>query len=310
MQFPRFLALGACPRFAIPRGQAQHTVIPGTSSNPASGCACTWSRWSSDGSRLSDSAAIYSANPRLRVDSNVDGIEILADDASKRLPRAFPTGACPRGVTLEAPATVADESNQDDDLRNHDTRYRFHSWSDGESRSHEVAVPATGGRARLKLTREYRLRTSGRSQTDESDVAIDISPPSEDGFDAEGPRVQVTANPAPGWHFAGWTGEVSGSEPRQAVVMDAAKSLAAVFARSEPLRPGATKDVTLRTSGRFQLHGGRDGWNVLVPPDAAELTLRFRSSSAAEVDLDVRRGSEVRSEPVEAGETPCIHADF
>ena len=107
--------------------------------------------------------------------------------------------------------------------------------------------------------------------------------------------MQVAANPAPRWHFAGWTGEVSGSEPRQAVVMDAAKSLAAVFARSEPLRPGATKDVTLRTSGRFQLHGGRDGYDVLVPPDATELTVRFRSSSAAESDLYVRRGSEVRS---------------
>ena len=67
--------------------------------------------------------------------------------------------------------------------------------------------------------------------------------------------------------------------------MDAAKSLAAVFARSEPLRPGATKDVTLRTSGRFQLHGGRDGYDVLVPPDATELTVRFRSSSAAESRL-------------------------
>ena len=153
-QFPRFLALGACPRFAIPRGLARRTVIPGPSSNPASGCACTWSRWSSDGSRLGDSAAIYSAQARLRAVSNVDGIEILADDASKRLPRAFPTGACPRGVTLEAPATVPDEANQDDDLRNHDMRYRFHSWSDGESRSHEVAVPATGGRVSLELTRE------------------------------------------------------------------------------------------------------------------------------------------------------------
>ena len=180
-----FLHWGPAPDLAIPRGQAQRSVIPGTSSNPASGCACTWSRWSSDGSRLSDSAAIHSAQPRLRVVSNVDGIAILADGASKRLPRASPTGACPRGVTLEAPATVPDEANQDDDLRNHDMRCRFHSWSDGESRSHEVAVPATDGRVRLKLTHEYRLRTSARNQTDKNHVAIDISPPFEDGFYAD-----------------------------------------------------------------------------------------------------------------------------
>ena len=111
--------------------------------------------------------------------------------------------------------------------------------------------------------------------------------------------MQVAANPAPGSHFAGWTGEVSGSEPRQAVVMDAAKSLAAVFARSEPLRPGRNegRDAANLPSVPALTAAGT-AMSVLVPPDAAELTVRFRLSSAAEADLYVRRGSEVRSEPV------------
>ena len=49
---------------------------------------------------------------------------------------------------------------------------------------------------------------------------------------------------------------------------------------------------------------------MLVPPDAAELTVRFQSSSAEEVDLYVQRGREVWSQPGDAGEKPHIHADF
>ena len=184
-------------------------------------------------------------------------------------------------------------------------RYRFNSWSDGGGRAHKIAVPVTGGRASLEVTREYRLRTRANLQD-----AINISPHSADGFYADGTQVQVTPVPAPGWHFAGWTGEVSGSEPQQAIVMDAAKSLEAVFTESMPLQPGESTDVTLPTSTQFRLYAGAHGLNVLVPPDAAELTVRFRSSSAEEVDLYVQRGSEVWSEPGDAGETPRIHADF
>ena len=54
----------------------------------------------------------------------------------------------------------------------------------------------------------------------------------------------------------------------------------------------------------------KQGWHVLVPRDAAEMTVRFQTSSAAEVDLYVQRGNDVWSESVDDGETPRIHADF
>ncbi len=270
----------------------------GISSNPASGATSTWSRRS--GSGISESAAIYTAKPTFLVDSNVEGIEILAGGKWRRLPWAFPADAYPDGIWAEAPATVPDNAT------NADIRYLFKSWSDGGSRAHQIAVPASGGRVRLEVTRDYRLSILLRNQL--LGDAIDISPPSEDGFYAEGTRVQVTANPGPGSRFAGWIGEIWGSEPGQAFVMDAAKLLKAFFTQqSEPVRVGETKGVTLQPLDRFVLH---DSYYVLVPPDATALTVRFRSSSAEEVDLYVRRGRNVRSEQGDAGGTPRIHADF
>ena len=269
---------------------------PGPSSNPASGATGTWSGWSSPGIR--ESAAIYTAKPTFLVDSNVEGIEILAGGERRRLPWAFPSDAYPDGIWAEAPATVPDNADYTD------IRYRFKRWSDGGTRAHRIAVPASGGGVSLEVTRDYRLRervSGGNGNT------VSVSPPSEDGFYAEGTRVQVTANPGPGSRFAGWIGEVPGSEPSQAFVMDAAKWLEAVFTHSEPVRAGETKGVTLQPVDRFVLH---NSYHVLVPPDATALTVRFQSSSAEEVDLYVHRGWSVRSEQGDAGETPRIHADF
>ena len=268
---------------------------PGPSSNPASGDTGTWS-WSS--AEIRESAAIYTAKPTFLVDSNVEGIEILAGGERRRLPWAFPVDAYPDGIWAEAPATVPDNAAYAD------IRYRFKSWSDGGTRAHRIAVPASGGGVSLEVTRDYRLRehvSGGNGNT------VSVSPPSEDGFYAEGTRVQVTANPGPGSRFAGWIGEVPGSEPSQAFVMDAAKWLEAVFTRSEPVRAGETKGVTLQPVDRFVLH---NSYHVLVPPDATALTVRFQSSSAEELDLYVHRGWSVRSEPGDAGEAPRIHADF
>ena len=118
--------------------------VPGESSNPATGSIRPW-RWWIWG--ISEYKARFAAEPLFRIDANVDGIEILVNGARKGLPWAFPAGAYPNGIPVEAPAIVPGG----------DVRYRFDSWSDGADRIHHVAVPATGGSVRLNVTREYRL---------------------------------------------------------------------------------------------------------------------------------------------------------
>ena len=286
------------------RGADRHSrgSVPGASSSPASGATPFWSYWSSRGTGINEFCAIYTEKPTFLVASNIDGIRIDLGGEPRRIPWAFPADAYPGGIWAEAPASVPEEADFDD------IRYRFKGWSDGGSRAHRIEVPASGGSVDLEFTREYRLRVASRNHPDDAD--IDISPPSEDGFYADGTQVQVAAMPGSGWHFAGWIGEFSNSGPVQTIVMDAAKTLEAVFAESEPIRPGETKNVTLRASEQFHLYSGSEGYNLLVPPDAAEVTVRFQSSSAAEVDLYVHQGGSVRWEPGDSGETPLIHADF
>ena len=299
--FRHFLRWNPIPFLRRDADRRNRWSDPGASSNPASGTMPRWSRWSSHNSEITEFAATYAAKPVFLIDSNVDGITILLDGEPRRIPWAFPADAHPDGIWAEAPANVPEEPDFDD------VRYRFKSWSDGGSRAHQISVPASGGRVSLEVAREFRLRVASRNRPD--DAGIVISPPSEDGFYAEGTRVQVTANPGSGRRFSGWIGEVSGSEPAQTIVMDGAKWLEAVFTESEPVRPGESRRVTLRASDRFQLYSGSEGYNVLVPPDAAELTVRFQSSSAEEVDLRVHRAGSVRLEPGDSDETPTADAD-
>ena len=295
----RFLQWNPVPTLRRPEDRRGRESSPANSSNPATGNS---PRWSFGNSELGESAAIYTAKPIFLVDSNIDGIRILAGGKSRRLPWAFPVDAYPNGIWVEAPAVVPEQAE-------HETvRYRFTSWSDGGMRTHQIRVPASGGRVRLEVTREYRIHVRSRSERDQN--AIEISPPSEDGFYTEGTVVRVTANPSQGHRFAGWVGEISGSEPSQTVVMDSAKLLEAVFTRSEPLKPGESKSVRLQAPDQFQLYDDSRAYSVLVPRDSSEFTIRFQSSSVGEVDLYVHRGRSPWLERGGPAQTPRVYANF
>ena len=238
--------------------------------------------------------AVFSPKSLFRIDSNVDGTRIYLNGGPIHIPWAFPADRYPNGVAVEAPEIY--------DLG--DVRHRFNSWSDGGGRVHHVAVPASGGGVRLNRTPEYRLRTSAGFGNENM---IQVSPESEDGFYADSTQVMVTAVPSAEVNFAGWIGARSGPARVQTVVMDAPKFLQAVFTQSEPVRPGETKNVVLEATDQFRLYSGRDGYTVVVPPDASELAVSFQSSSEAEVDLYVRRG---REPWVDYGESPRVYADF
>ena len=272
---------------------------PGTSSNPAKGAIRPRS-W--DRARISESAAIYTNRPTFLVDSNIEGISILVGGESRKLPWAFPVDAYPNGVNVEAPETVPEQAEFAD------IRYRFENWSDGGNRAHDIRVPTGGGRLRLEVTPEYRLRV--RSRNGSGDTAVEISPPSEDGFYPVGTHVQVTASPGQGRSFVGWIGELWGFESSQTVVMDSAKWLEAVFTNGESLRAGETKSVTPRSASQFRLYSGSSGYSVLVPRDASEMTVRFQSASSSEVDLYVQQGREPWWEAGESEKTRRIRANF
>lgn len=50
----------------------------------------------------------------------------------------------------------------------------------------------------------------------------------------EGSTVVVTATPAPGWFFAGWSGDLSGTVTPVALVMDGPKNITGTFTTDAP----------------------------------------------------------------------------
>jgi uncharacterized repeat protein (TIGR02543 family) len=94
-------------------------------------------------------------------------------------------------------------------------------WNNGLSRLVTSAV-AFAARPEFRLT----LSTTG-SGTIQSDPAGDKFP--------AGTRVTLTATPAPGWRFEGWSGDLTGTDNPAIITMDREKSITANFT---PLPPG------------------------------------------------------------------------
>ena len=270
------------------------TLRNGNSTNPVPGLGISSSRsWTAY-------QANFAAGPLFRIDSNLSGFRIIADRRSRYLPWAVPAAAHSRGIVVEAPEVTPIRSG---------VRYRFNSWSDGSARAHRVRVPPEGGLLSANLTPEYALFLRAASPR-AAIPPIQVSPRPSGGYFEGGTRVVLTAIPQEGIHFAGWVGNVSGTELVQTIEMDSAKNVWAVFTPNEPLRSDEPVEIVLPASDEFDLRSDADGYHLLVPPDAVELTVSFQSASpGAEVDLFMAGGREVLEERGPDGATQSIRAE-
>src|SRR5215471_17535580 len=103
-------------------------------------------------------------------------------------------------------------------------------WNNGLSRLVTSAV-AFAARPEFRLT----LAVNG-SGTIQSDPAGEKFP--------SGARVTLTATPAPGWRFEGWSGDLTGTDNPAIITMDREKSITANFT---PLPPGITTQPLSQT---------------------------------------------------------------
>ena len=237
------------------------TVRNGNSRNPVPGLGVSSTRsWTAY-------EANFAAGPLFRIESNLSGFRINADRRIQYLPWAVPAAAYARGIVVEAPEVVPISSG---------VRYRFNSWSDGGPRAHRARVPPDGGSLRANLTPEYGfyLRALAPGMP-----PVQVSPQPSRGYFEGGTQVVLTATPREGVHFAGWVGDVSGTELVQTVQMDSVKNIWAIFTPSEPLRADEPVEIGLPASDQFDLHNFSDGHHLLVPPDAVELTVSFHSTT-------------------------------
>jgi hypothetical protein len=132
------------------------------------------------------------------------------------------------------------------------TVYAFAGWSDGGAISHTITTPASATTYTVYFTTRFQLTAS---VSPISGGIISANPASADGFYDSGTSVELTAMPNPGFAFAGWTGDLSGSTNPQSVTIAAPRSVTAGFAPAVPsvnvsLSPGGAAIVnTVRGNG-------------------------------------------------------------
>ena len=139
------------------------------------------------------------------------------------------------------------------------TQYVFSKWSDGGAITHNITVPGVGATytATAVFTTQYQLNT-GVSPAGGGTVSA-----ASGGFYNAGSTVTLTATPATGYIFSGWTGNVaSPSSASTRIVMSSPQSVVANFT-AIPI-----------------VHGSFDGQSG--PANASVVSFSFMNSGAAE----------------------------
>jgi astacin len=97
------------------------------------------------------------------------------------------------------------------------TRFVFDSWSDGGALSHNITIPNGASTLTGKFTAQYvpiAYAVPGCAAN------VTLTPTSPDGFYSAGTQVQVAANATEGLSFAGWTGDLTGTNPTQTLTVN------------------------------------------------------------------------------------------
>ncbi len=104
------------------------------------------------------------------------------------------------------------------------TQYAFSSWSDGGAITHNITVPTIAVTYTATFTTQYQLTTSV-SPTGGGTVSV-----ASGGFYNAGTSVALTATPANGYVFSGWSGNVANpTNASTTVVMNSPQSVVANF---------------------------------------------------------------------------------
>ena len=156
-------------------------------------------------------------------------------------------------------------------------RAQFTSWSDGLPPVHAYIVPAAAATVTAAFNVTYLLTSqAGPNGT------LSLSPAAPSNYYAGGQQVQVTAAPAAGYSFGGFSGALSGSTNPQTLTVSQPATVGATFVKNVAVSFGsnvAGQPFTLTV----------DGTNVL-----STLALRWTPGSNHTLSIPVSTGGGTR----------------
>lgn len=145
------------------------------------------------------------------VNSVPAGLTVTVDGVAYTTPQSF-TFTAGSSHVLSAPAQLGGTP----------TRQVFANWSNGGAATQTIVAAADQTFYTVTYVTQHLLTTNVIGSG-----TVSTNPSSADGFYPAGTQVFLTANPAAGSAFTGWTGAVSGSSNPILVVVDAPKSVTA-----------------------------------------------------------------------------------
>ena len=111
-----------------------------------------------------------------------------------------------------------------------DTGYHFVEWSDGSTDNPRTDTNVT---ANIDVTASFALNEYTLTVNTEGNGTVGIDP--DEATHLHGDVVELTATADPGWTFAGWSGDLSGTDNPANLVMDANKTVTATFTAVAPV---------------------------------------------------------------------------
>ncbi|WP_165849379.1 InlB B-repeat-containing protein [Candidatus Cryosericum septentrionale] len=106
-------------------------------------------------------------------------------------------------------------------------RYHFVSWSDGVLTAARTDANVT---ANINATTTFAVSINTYTLTVSVSGSGSVAKNPDQISYTHGTSVQLTATPASGWHFVGWSGGLSGTTNSATITMDASKTVTAAYA--------------------------------------------------------------------------------
>ena len=259
-----------------------------------------WGSWSPGNGPASNPAlqrvwwnetALFTRQTLTKIDTNVPGSSVLVDGRRARLPANF---AWEAGSTHTLGLLVQESSGHHGEIQSYSgfdgERLLFDGWSDGGAAAHDITVSGEPGAITAHFRKQVVLDTARHGA---GTIVVDPSG-SDDAYHDLSSTVQLTAQPAPGFEFVSWLGDLSGSENPKSLLMDSRKWVRASFMDSysfESDRIISSEPVEWLFGPGSDRSRGYNGYWVNVPTGATQLAIHLVTAmQGTDVDLYANRG--------------------
>jgi len=191
------------------------------------------------GASTTSTSVIVTTKPTLTLTTNPPGLKVAADNANPLPgPQTYNNWAPGSSHTISVPTP---QNNSLDGA----TQAVFQGWSDGDKTNpRTVAAPASNITYTANFTTQYRLLAN---PSPIAGGAVSTSPAGGPFFNA-GSQVVLTATPAAGYSFAGWTGDVTSATNPLTVTLNSPLNLTARFTPGTSSAPATHFSVAAASS--------------------------------------------------------------